>query len=91
MTYYKDMGKRSAAPINQEMIMKVKAIETGTEYELTAIDAASGTEWTRDLLGNAGAQFERNDDDEIVAPLVEIEWWLPVIADRPKPSWSSSK
>ena len=63
--------------------MLVKSKETGQEYELTAISA--GIEWTQDLLGNHGAfnvdQFDRNEDDEIVAPQAEIEWWLPVIAN----------
>lgn len=70
--------------------MKVKAIETGAEYELTAIDAGSGIEWTQDLIGNNGAfnadQFRRNDDDEYVAPQAEIDWWLPVIANLNKAS-----
>lgn len=63
--------------------MQVKSTENGTVYDLTAIDAGSGVEWTADLLGNYGAfnpkQFDRNEDDEIVAPQAEIEWWIPVI------------
>ena len=66
-----------------EKIMKVKALETGAEYELTAIAADSGIEWTQDLLGNHAAfnanQFRRNDEDEIVAPQAEIDWWLPML------------
>lgn len=70
--------------------MKVKALETGAEYELTAIAADSGIEWTKDLLGNAAVfnadQFRRNDEDEIVAPQSDIDWWLHVISNLNKAS-----
>lgn len=70
--------------------MKIKALETGKEYELCAIAADSGVEWTQDLIGNHGAfnadQFHRNDADEIVAPQAEIDWWLPVVANLNKAS-----
>lgn len=63
--------------------MKIKALETGEEYELCAIAADSGVEWTQGLIGN---QFRRNDADEIVAPQAEIDWWLPVVANLNKAS-----
>lgn len=70
--------------------MKIKALETGAEYELCAIAADSGVEWTQDLIGNHGAfnadQFRRNEADEIVAPQAEIDWWLPVVANLNKAS-----
>ena len=70
--------------------MKVTCIETGAEYNLIAIDASTGTEWTQDLLGNNDAfnnsQFNRDDNDNIVAPQAEIDWWIPVIATLNKAS-----
>lgn len=75
--------------------MQVKIIETGELMNLAAIDDATGTEWTADLIGNHGAfnanQFHREldeDGEEIdeywVCSQAEYEWWDAVVSDLNK-------
>lgn len=66
--------------------MQVKIIETGAQESLYAIDASTGCDYTRDLIGNTGAlsngQFEQIDDTGIyLCSQSEYEWWSAVIAD----------
>lgn len=64
--------------------MQVKIIETGAEETLSAVDAASGCEWTRDLIGNYNAfndgQFSKIEDSGIyLCDQATYDWWSAVI------------
>lgn len=64
--------------------MQVKIIETGIEEELCAIDARTGCEWTRDLIGNHNGfndgQFTKIEDTGIYAcDQATYDWWKAVI------------
>jgi len=64
--------------------MKVRIKETGEIKELTAIDCASGCEWSLDLIGNSGAfsdgTFQRVDG-EWLCDQDTYRWWVGVIED----------
>jgi hypothetical protein len=64
--------------------MQVKIIETGVEETLCAVDAASGCDWTRDLIGNYDAfndgQFSEIDDSGVyLCSQATYDWWSAVI------------
>lgn len=66
--------------------MNIKIQETGKIEELNTIDSESGTNWTADLIGNAGAisdgQFEwSEEDDAYLASQDTFDWWNKYIAD----------
>ena len=75
--------------------MQVKIIETGELMNLAAIDAATGCEWTADLIGNHDAfnanQFHREQDEDgediieyWAASHAEYNWWSAVVSDLNK-------
>ena len=65
--------------------MNIKIRETGEIKSLIIVDR-NGTDWTQDLLGNAGAltdgQFEREGDTSTyVADQATYDWWDKYIKD----------
>jgi len=66
--------------------MQVKIIETGVEETLSAVDSASGCEWTRDLIGNHNAfndgQFSEIEDTGVyMCAQATYDWWSAVIGN----------
>lgn len=66
--------------------MQVQINETGNVETLCAIDAASGADWTRDLIGNHGAfndgQFSEIEDTCVyVCDQSTYEWWSAVVSN----------
>ena len=66
--------------------MQVQINETGAELELVAIDADTGCEYTRDLIGNCGGlldgQFEQIEDTAVYCcDQATYDWWSGVISD----------
>ena len=64
--------------------MQVKIIESDVEESLRAVDAASGCEWTRDLIGNYDAfndgQFSEIEDTGVyLCSQATYDWWAAVI------------
>lgn len=65
--------------------MNIKIRETGEIKSLIIVDR-NGTDWTQDLLGNAGVltdgQFEREGDTSIyIADQATYDWWDKYIND----------
>ena len=66
--------------------MDVIIIETGVRESLNAIDASTGCDYTRDLIGNTGAltngQFVQVEDTGVyLCSQAEYDWWAKVICD----------
>lgn len=64
--------------------MQVKIIETGVIESLNAVDAASGCDWTKDLIGNYNAfndgQFSKIEDTGVyLCDQDTYDWWAAVI------------
>ncbi len=60
--------------------MKVRIRETGAIEELVIIDRESGFDWSRDLIGHAGAladgQFVHDQDVDVYdASQAAYDWW----------------
>lgn len=65
--------------------MNIKIEETGEIKSLSIVDR-NGTDWTQDLLGNAGAlsdgQFVAQDDGTYLADQDTYDWWDKYIQDH---------
>lgn len=59
--------------------MKIYNTTTGKEVSLTIIDRKTNTEWTSDLIGNAGALNYNSDREMAEMSQEDIEWWLNII------------
>lgn len=63
--------------------MNVAISETNEIKTLSIINRETSVEWTRDLIGNAGA-LSTNENGEVVMSQIEYDWWANYIADIEK-------
>lgn len=60
--------------------MKIYNTTINQVVNLTIIDRRSGTEWTRDLIGNTGERLQYNEDHEMPEmDQDQYDWWLNTI------------